>query len=108
MRRSLSWFQLLRSLGDAGRATDNWARARWHTHRRRALTRLGIFDGVPLGRIRGAGALGRLGQLRIGWWHDLVAAAQDAGSTTVVVQVDQIRWLLQKIESKPSDRPTDS
>ena len=102
MRRSLSWSQLLRSVGDTGRAADKWVHARWLTHRRRALTRLGIFDGVPFGRIRGAGVLGRLGQLRIGWWHDLVAAARDADSTAVVVQVDQLRWLLRKIESEPS------
>ncbi len=72
----------LRSIARAGEATDSWAARRWLAHRRRLLKSFKIFDSLSFGRIRGAGALGKLGQLRVAWWH--------------------IAWLLQKLDDTDS------
>jgi hypothetical protein len=88
----------LQTLGRWGRALDSWAHRQWLDHRRRTLFSLAILDTTNFGRIRGAGALGRLGQLRIGWWDDVITEATRVEASAVVVQVDQIRWLLARVD----------
>jgi hypothetical protein len=98
----------LRALGRHGQSVDAWALTRWKAHRRRTLDGLGIVDGVNFGRIRGAGVLSGLSQFRIEWWDDVVAEARRVDASSVVVRVDQIQWLLARVDRSddtPAEQP---
>jgi len=96
---------LLRALGRHGQSVDAWALTRWKAHRRRTLDGLGIVDGVNFGRIRGPGVLSGLSQFQLRWWDDIVAEAHRLDASSVVVSVDQIQWLLARVDRGAESPP---
>ena len=98
----------LRTLGQHGQSVNAWALDRWKSHRRRTLDGLGIVDGVNFGRIRGPGVLIGLSQFQLRWWDDAVAEARRVDASSVVVSVDQIQWLLARVDRSddtPAEQP---
>ena len=94
----------LKTLDRYSQSVNAWALGRWKAHRNRTLAGLGIFDGVRFGRIRGPGVLSGLSQFQLRWWDDVVAKAHRVDASSVVVSVDQIQWLLSRVD-RSDDTP---
>ena len=66
---------------------------------------------MNFGRIRAAGVVSGLSKFRIEWWDDVVAEARRVDASSVVVRVDQIQWLLARVDRSddtPAERPAGS
>ncbi len=84
-----------------GTRLQDWATQRRASDHRKALERLGIVDGVSFG-VKLAVGLGPETRFELEWWHRLVRRMRADGSTSVVLSLSQIEWLLDQV---PVDEP---
>ena len=100
MTRRLSWARTLQTIGWAGRAADRQAAKLHRRHMNRQLAIFRIFDGSSFGYRYRSGGMGRLAQYRTGWWREALDAARAEDAHSIVLRVDQLRWVVGQLEAR--------